>query len=99
MLWVKTFSVFLPLLFSSSVVWPKTGAAHKPTIAAHIRSFFIICLRPQRLNPPTGILRALRQFVIVGSPRIWRTTTGIPARVAFTCAGVQGDESLFVSGG
>src|ERR1700674_4360054 len=45
MLWVRTFSVFFPSLFSSSVVWLSAGAAQKPSSAAHIRILFITTSR------------------------------------------------------
>src|SRR3989442_13433392 len=73
MLWVRTFSVFLPSMFNSCVVWLNPGAAHKPSSAAHSRIFFMTCLRIS-LNPPTGLVRAR-----AGS---WQTiTVVIPARV------------------
>src|SRR5579864_5204249 len=45
MLCVRTSSVFLPSVLSSSVVWLKPGAAHKTTSAAHARIFFITVLQ------------------------------------------------------
>src|SRR6266478_5372559 len=41
MLWVVTFSVFLPSLTSSSVVWVHPGAAQKPRSIAQSQMFFI----------------------------------------------------------
>src|SRR5690242_6061448 len=57
MLWVRTFSVFLPSLFNSSFVWPSTGAAHKPTSAAIIRIFFMRLPPHVTLPAVTRILR------------------------------------------
>src|SRR5438128_2341316 len=44
MLWVVTFSVFLPSLTSSSVVWVNPGAAQKQSSVAHSQILFMIGL-------------------------------------------------------
>ena len=44
MLWVVTFSVFLPSLTSSAVVWAIPSAAHKPSSVAPNQIFFMIGL-------------------------------------------------------
>src|ERR1700730_16633249 len=44
MLWVVTFSVFLPSFTSSSVVWANPGAAQNPRSATHSQKFFMIVL-------------------------------------------------------
>src|SRR6266567_3356051 len=42
MLWVVTFSVFLPSFTSSWVVWANPSAGHEPSNAAHSTIFFMM---------------------------------------------------------
>src|SRR5512135_3857754 len=52
MLWVRTFSVFLPSLTSSSAVWANPSEGQNPRNAANKQTFLIIaipCRKPQFL--------------------------------------------------
>src|SRR5712691_27400 len=82
MLWVVTFSVFLPSLTSSSVVWANPSAAQKPSSVAHRQLFFMIglpwfkfmtpkscCARDQFMAYTREIQHVARDFPDAGGPR------------------------------
>src|SRR6266567_3153979 len=75
MLWVVTFSVFLPSLTSSSLVWANPSPAQKPSSVAHSQSFFMIGLAwlkfmtPKTLAYTREIQHIASYFPDAGGPR------------------------------
>src|SRR5882672_11130463 len=88
MLWVRTFSVFLPSLTSSSAVWANPSEGQNPRNAANKQTFLIIaipCRKPQFL-----ICISNPRIVRFSYPRYNELThglsgmrAGIPSRVTF----------------
>src|SRR6266705_3875493 len=67
MLWVVTFSVFLPSLTSSSVVWLNPSAGQKPTSIAYSQIFFMIGL--PWLKPEFPIWNSILRILRLACPR------------------------------
>src|ERR1700730_13186579 len=69
MLWVVTFSVFLPSLTSSSVVWVKPSAAQKPSSVAQSQMFFTIGLLWLKFMTPKTLLRSWSIYAVYARDR------------------------------